>query len=158
MNPLGLMAAHLDAKMDANSELYTFQYVMCMCADDVKQKPDHCSDQQVARPFLQGWTQASIYATSNWCFSFFKVSLLSGRNYNTRPQKRPIQPRVTERAGASSDSCRDKSSLYHSVTQPQIPGQINKMALIHQKQFIKGIFPYVQEKLTHTSVYKFILS
>lgn len=91
-------------------------------------------------------------------FFFFKVSLLSGRNYNTRPQKRPIQPRVTERAGASFDSYRDKSSLYHSVTQPQIPGQINKMALIQQKQFIKGIFPYVQEKLTHTSVYKFSLS
>lgn len=61
-------------KMDANSELYTFQYVMCMCADDVKQKTDYCSDQHVARPFLQGWTQASIYATSNWCFFFFFFS------------------------------------------------------------------------------------
>lgn len=72
VNPLGLMAAHLDAKMDANSELYRFQYVMCMCADDDKQKPDHCSDQHVARPFLQGWIQASIYATFNWCFFFFQ--------------------------------------------------------------------------------------
>lgn len=117
--------------MAAQSEPSNFQYDMCMCADN-----DKLNQTTAALSKLHGHCcKALIYATFNWLF--FKVNLLSGSNYNTGVQKRAISSVGHWAESASFDSNRDKCSLYHSITQPQIPGQIIKMVLIQQNSTLK---------------------
>lgn len=105
--------------MAAHSKPIKFQDDMCMCAD--KNKPNQTT---AAFSKLHGLCFKAGFKLSfmqHLIGGFSRFFLLSGRNYNTRVQKEPIQQWVTEQRELSFDSYRDKSSHCHSITQPHIP-------------------------------------